>query len=84
MLAPDTRSVAMDVLRPPAGFRVDHAVLTTYSLDLDVLLALPLAVLAHSDRSVDELMEEPLLLLEALREAGLVRRLQLYVLAAGF
>ncbi|WP_043739804.1 phospholipase D family protein [Thioalkalivibrio nitratireducens] len=60
----------MDVLRPPAGFRIDHAVLSTYSLDLDVLLALPLAVLAHSDRGVDELMEEPLLLLEALREAG--------------
>lgn len=81
MLAPDTRSVAMDVLRPPAGFRVDHAVLTTYSLDLDVLLALPLAVLAHSDRSVDELMEEPLLLLEALREAG--QRIHVFVDESG-
>jgi hypothetical protein len=70
MLSPEIRSVAMDMLRAPAGYRIDQAALTTYSLDLDVLLALPLAVLAQSDRSLDELLEDPLLLLEALREAG--------------
>ncbi|MDZ7841657.1 MAG: phospholipase D family protein [Gammaproteobacteria bacterium] len=77
MLSPDQRTVAMDMLRPPAGYRIDQAVLTTYSLDLDVLLALPLAVLAHSDRGVDELLADPLLLLEALREAG--ERLNVFV-----
>jgi hypothetical protein len=61
MLSPSQRSVAMDMLRPPAGYRIDQAVLTTYSLDLDVLLALPLAVLAHSDCGVDELLADPLL-----------------------
>ena len=81
MLAPDTRAVAMEVLRPPAGYRLDHAVLTTYSLDLDVLLALPLAVLAQSDRGVEELLEDPLLVLEALREAG--RRVHVFVDTAG-
>lgn len=70
MLSPESRTVAMEVLRPPPGHRLDLAVLTTYSLDLDVLLALPLAVMAQSDRGVDELLEDPLLLLEALREAG--------------
>lgn len=70
MLSPETRTVAMEVLRPPAGYRLDLAVLTTYSLDLDVLLALPLAVMTQSDRGMDELLEDPLLLLEALREAG--------------
>ena len=70
MLSPEIRSVAMDMLRAPAGYRIDQAVLTTYSLDLDVLLGLPLAVLAQSDRSLDDLLEDPLLLLEALREAG--------------
>jgi len=81
MLSPDQRTVAMDMLRPPAGHRIDQAVLTTYTLDLDVLLALPLAVLAHSDRGVDELMADPLLLLEALREAG--ERLNVFVDEAG-
>jgi hypothetical protein len=46
MLSPDQRTVAMDMPRPPAGYRIDQAVLTTYTLDLDV----PLAVLAHFDR----------------------------------
>lgn len=70
MLAPDTRSVAIDLLRPPAGYHLDQALLTTYSLDLETLLALPLAVLAHADGGLDELLADPLLLLEALREAG--------------
>lgn len=81
MLSPDQRTVAMDMLRPPTGYRIDQAVLTTYTLDLDVLLALPLAVLAHSDRSVEELLADPLLLLEALREAG--ERLNVFVDEAG-
>lgn len=70
MLAPDSRRVAIDLLRPPAGYRLDHAVLTTYSLDLEALLALPLAVIAHAEGGVDELLDDPLLLIEALREAG--------------
>ena len=70
MLSPDARTVAVDLLRPPAGFRLDCAVLTAYSLDLETLLALPLAVLAHADGGIDELLADPLLLLEALREAG--------------
>lgn len=70
MLAPDVRTVAMDLLRPPAGYQLDRAALTTYSLDLDVLLALPLAVLAHSEKSIDELLHDPLLLLEAMRQSS--------------
>lgn len=69
MLSPDTRTVAMDLLRPPAGYRLESAMLTTYSLDLEALLALPLAVLAQSDDGLEELLTDPLLLLEALREA---------------
>lgn len=81
MLAPDTRSVAIDILRAPPGYRLDTAVLTTYSLDLEVLLALPLAVLAEADGGVEELLSEPLHLLEALREA--TTRVQVFVDAAG-
>lgn len=77
MLSPDARTVATDILRPPAGFALDHALITTYSLDLDVILALPLAVMAQSDKSVEELLADPMLTLEALREAG--RRLDIFV-----
>ena len=70
MLSPDVRAVAMELLRPPDQHRLDLAVLTTYTLDLEALLALPLAVLSQSDRSVDELMANPLYLIAALREAG--------------
>ncbi len=70
MLAPDLRRVAVDFLRPPPEMQLDMAVLTTYSLDLETMLALPLAVLAQAEESVDDLMENPLLLLEGLREAG--------------
>ena len=81
MLSPENRTVAMDMLRPPAGRRLDQAVLTTYCLDLEVLLALPLAVLAQSDGGLDELLTDPLLLLEALREAG--DRIHVFVDEAG-
>ena len=70
MLSPDSRTVAMDLLRPPADYQLDMAVLTTFSLDLEALLSLPLAVMAHADGGVDELLAEPLLLMEALRRAG--------------
>lgn len=70
MLSPQARTVAMDLLRPPPGRRLDFAVLTTYTLDLEALLALPFAVMAHSDGGVDKLLEDPLLVLQGLREAG--------------
>jgi hypothetical protein len=70
MLSPEARAVAIDFLRPPAGYTLDQAVLTTFSLDLEALLALPLAVLAHADGGVEEVLADPLLLLEALRGAG--------------
>ena len=60
----------MELLRPPSGRRLDVAVLTTYTLDLEALLALPFAVMAHADGGVEELLEDPLLLLQGLREAG--------------
>jgi hypothetical protein len=77
MLSPEARSVATDILRPPVGYTLEHAVITTYSLDLDVILALPLAVLAQSDQGIEELLADPMLTLEALREAG--ERLDIFV-----
>lgn len=70
MLSPDARTVAFDLLRPPPGHRLDLAVLTTYTLDLEALLALPLGMLAHADGGMEDMLADPLLLTQALREAG--------------
>ncbi len=70
MLSPDTRTIAFELLRPPAGYDLDFALLTTYTLDLEAMLAVPLSILARADKGIDELLADPLLLLEALRQAG--------------
>ena len=70
MLSPDSRSVAFDLLGAPTGYRLDFAVLTAYTLDLEALLVLPLSVIAHPDGGLDELLADPLRLHQAIREAG--------------
>ena len=70
MLSPESRTVAFDLLRPPAGYDLDFALLTTYTLNLETMLALPLSLVARADNGLEELLADPLLLLEALRRAG--------------
>ena len=81
MLSPDSRTVAFDLLRPPSGYTLDLAVLTTYTLDLEALLALPLSVVSEAEGGLEELLADPLLLLESLRRAG--ERIQLFVDQSG-
>ena len=81
MLSPDSRTVAFDLLRQPAGHELDFALLTTYTLDLEALLALPLGLVARSDNGLEDLLADPLLLLEALRRAG--ERIHVFVDRAG-
>ena len=81
MLSPDSRTVAFDLLRPPAGHELDFALLTTYTLNLETMLALPLSLVARADTGLDELLADPLLLLEALRRAG--ERIHVFVDRAG-
>lgn len=57
------------LLAPPAGFALDCAVGTTYSLDLDALVGASLA-LGLSEETDSALMENPVCLLEALRATG--------------
>ena len=70
MLPPDSRTTAFELIRPPSGYRLDFAVLTTYTLDLEALLVLPLSVLAHPDGGLEELLADPLRLHQAIRDAG--------------
>ena len=81
MLSPDTRTTAFELLCPPSGYQLDLAVLSTYTLDLEALLALPLSVLAHSDRGLDELLADPLCLQQAIRDVG--ERIQVFVDESG-
>lgn len=57
------------ILAPPAGFYLDFAVGTTYSLNLDALVGASLS-LGLSEETDSELMNNPVCLLEALRSVG--------------
>ena len=57
------------ILAPPAGYCLDFAVGTTYSLDLDALVGASLAM-GLSEETDSELMNNPVCLLEALRSTG--------------
>ena len=68
MLAPETRALLTDALRPPDGYRVDIAVTTTFSLDLTALLLAPMSfALAETANATDIEQIDPLRLLEAVR-----------------
>ncbi len=69
MLDPDHRALYTDALRPPPGFQFEEAVATTYSLDLQTLLTVPLQLALFSAAgSQEELLEDGVALLEALRQ----------------
>jgi hypothetical protein len=71
MLRPEERQHLMELLRPPAGCKLDFAVGTTYSLDLIGALFLPLSFAFFDWEHADgELIADPLALLEALRRYG--------------
>jgi hypothetical protein len=64
MLSPDDRALLVDLLAPPeAGFRLEHAVATTFTLHLTALLPVPLG-LAGADLSTST---DPLSILQAIR-----------------
>lgn len=57
------------ILAPPAGYELDFAVGTTYSLDLDALVGICIALGLAADTD-SEIMKNPICLLEALRSTG--------------
>lgn len=68
MLAPADRRLLLDVLAPPEGYRLDHGVGTTYTLDLLALLRVPLAATALPwSGSGGGPVDNPFALLTALR-----------------
>lgn len=71
MLAPTARHVYLDALRPPAGFSLDRAIGTTYSLELETLLAVPLGfAMLDWENERGALARDPVALLHALRRCS--------------
>ncbi|WP_138732036.1 phospholipase D family protein [Modestobacter excelsi] len=66
MLEPDGRSLLLDSLRPPEGYRLDYGVATTFTLHLDTALSVPLSFLSR--RLADS--GDPIALMEAVRAAA--------------
>lgn len=67
MLDPNVREIYLDALRPPAGYALDRAIATTYSLDLVSLLIAPLAFAMFECAGEQEALTDPVGVLEALR-----------------
>ena len=63
MFEPDSRVVLMDQLRPPAGYQLEAAVATTFTLHLATALVAPLAFASYDMRTRDD----PIAALEAVR-----------------
>ena len=68
MLRTRDRSLLLEALRPPAGYALDRAVGTSYTLDLAALLAAPLAFTFFNYQDEEgEPTRDPVALVEALR-----------------
>jgi len=76
MLAPDNRAMLMDALRPPQGYQFDRGIGTTFTLDLLSLLVAPLSLALHDVSSAAEALNDPVLLLDGVRQYA--DRLTLY------
>jgi hypothetical protein len=82
MLEPITRELFLSALAPPIGMALDRAIGTTYTLDLQALLAVPLALtFANCEGADGEPIRDPIALLESLRR--LTHRFAIYTQTGG-
>jgi hypothetical protein len=71
MLDPQDRLLLSDSLRPPQGYSLDYAIVTTYSLDLVSLMAAPIALARFDwEGAEDGGNPDPLMVLESLRRCS--------------
>ncbi len=70
MLEPDVRSLYTQALTPPPGWRFDAGLATTYSLDLTTLLTVPVNLALATRESSQEILEDSLSVLEAVRRTA--------------
>ncbi|HQV59040.1 MAG TPA: hypothetical protein PKV27_13565, partial [Ilumatobacteraceae bacterium] len=67
MLQPTNRLMLVDALRPPAGFVLDTAVGTTFTLHLDALLLATMSFAMFDHLDGDDGTPDPIALLESVR-----------------
>lgn len=67
MLDPNTRQLYLSALKPPSGYSFDRAIGTTFTLDLFTLFAVPLSFAKFEFKDKEDLFENPISVLEALR-----------------
>ncbi len=71
MLDPNDRHHLLEILSPPPGYEVDRVVGTTFSLDLESCLAIPLAMVQFDWQDANgHLATDPLVLFEAWRRCN--------------
>ena len=66
VLDPENRALYAEILRPPAGYDLDAAVATTYTLDFETALVVPATLAFHAAENRQETLDTPLALLEGL------------------
>lgn len=68
---PENRELYTSLMRAPDGYRFDNAVATTYSLDFETALTIPIAIVFRDAENRDEMLRSPLALLQSVeRMAG--------------
>jgi hypothetical protein len=68
-LHPDARGLYGDMLRPPTGYTFDAGVATSYSLDFETALAVPVALSMQAASSRAQAEASPLALLEGVERS---------------
>jgi hypothetical protein len=67
MLSPDERRLFLEALKQPEGYRFDRGIGTTFTLNLITLLIIPLSLSMLDRDNIDEMLKDPLILLEGLK-----------------
>ncbi|MEA3263455.1 phospholipase D family protein [Agrobacterium sp.] len=62
---PENRELYTALVRAPDGYRFGHAVATTYSLDFETALAIPISIVFRDAENRDEMLRSPLALLQS-------------------
>jgi hypothetical protein len=70
MLNPNERILYLAQLTPPAGYQLDRALATTFTLDLLALLAAPVSMAGLEVAGAASALGDPIRLLEALRRSA--------------
>lgn len=67
MLEPEDRTLLFDALKPPEGYHLDHALITSYTLDLTAVLSVPMAITFDAWQTEGEEPPHPIAILDAVR-----------------